>query len=164
MKYISFLFCIVSFIGCAQPKMEETFPFSVADKIEVISYPIRYEWDTIRNGKETHLGPLVENKKLINSSGIKERVFLNEKLRSKLFNSLFTDDDPECTVAMCFDPRHAILFYNNKSEIIATMEICFECGGSRAAFKHNELCYEGLAPIGKIFEEAGIKYFGEGEH
>lgn len=162
MKYIFIIIVVILLTSC-KPEMKATFPFSQATKIEVISYPVRYEWDTIRNGKKEHLGLLVENKKLVNSSGIKERKPLNGKLRVKLFEALFGHDNPECTVAACFDPRHAILFYNAKSEIIATMEICFECGGSEAAFEHNELCYEGLQPIGEIFEAAGIEYYGEGK-
>lgn len=143
--------------------MEDTYPFSKAERIELVSYPVRYNWDTIRNGKKTYLGPIVENKKLVDPSGFKERVLLNEKQKQNLFNSLFIRETKECEVAMCFDPRHAILFYNEKLEIIANIEICFECGNSYSTFKHNELCYEGLAPISNIFKEAGIKYFGEGE-
>jgi len=179
MKYIIIIFSVI-FFSCTSrsedkpvtekarvekpaPKMEETFPFSEADKIEVVSYPVRYSWDTIRNSKREYLGSLVQNKKLVNPSEIKERIFLNDLFRRKLFNSLFIRKNKECEVAACFDPRHAILFYNDKSEIIANIEICFDCGGSEATFEHNELCYEGLKPIGDLFKEAGIEYFGEGK-
>lgn len=148
-------------LSCCGPKMEDTFPFNQTKTIEVLSYPVRYEWDTIRNGKKVHLGNLVENKKLVNPSGIKERVILSDKQKLELFNTLFIRETKNCEIAMCFDPRHAILFYNDKEEIIANIEICFECGGDYGTFKYNELCIEGLEPIGKIIEDAGIKYFGE---
>lgn len=173
MRYIlclftSFLFSCTSknseeTVAKPTPVMEETFPFSEADRIEVISYPVRYMWDTIREGKKTYLAPLVVNKKLVDTSGFKERIFLDEKQKEDFFNAIFIRKTNGCEVASCFNPRHAILFYS-KSDIIADMEICFECGQDRGnGFKYNELCYEGLAPIGKIFKEAGIKYFGEGE-
>lgn len=38
-----------------------------------------------------------------------------------------TDRGPESPVLMCYEPRHAVLFYNEKKEIIAVHEICFEC-------------------------------------
>ena len=131
-------------------KMEQNFPFSESEKIEIISFPVRYE-------------PIVFEKKLIDSIGIKERFFLNEHQKNDLFNSLFLNENEECTVAACFDPRHAILFYNDKSEIIAHIVICFDCGNTTESegLNCNRLCYEGLGSILKIFKKAGIKYFSE---
>lgn len=162
MKYLCLLLIGILFSFCT-PKMEETFPFNQTDKIEVISYPVRYNWDTIRDGKKVYLGDLVENKRLVNPSGIKERITLNDKQKQDLFSKLFIRETKDCTVAACFDPRHAILFYNEKSEIIAYIEICFDCGYDRGSrgFKYNDICYEGMAALKPIFQEAGIKYYGD---
>lgn len=142
------------------PKMEDTFPFSETTKIEIISYPVRYEWDTIRNGERKVMASLVENKQFQpDTLHIKDRVILNNKFTNQLFKSFFTKYEG-CTVAACFDPRHAILFYNEKREIIAYLEVCLDCGNSQSSgnFKYDDLCEITLA---ELFEQAGIKYFGE---
>lgn len=155
------LLLLLTLISCSK-KAEGTFPFSQTEKIEIISYPVRYEWDSIRNGKPEFLGVIVKEKRLIiNPEHIKERVILNDKQKEQLFRSLFIRNDTECSVASCFDPRHAILFYNRHTQIIAHIEICFDCGQDRGSFEYNHLCYEGLGDISKIFKDAGIKYYGE---
>ncbi|MCW4470132.1 hypothetical protein OGH69_14235 [Flavobacterium sp. MFBS3-15] len=138
------------------PKMEETFPFSEAEKIELISYSGRYSWDRDRE----NFNVIVEDKKLvIDTSYIKERIVINEKLEKDLFKAIYIDDPPTESAA-CFDPRHSILFYNKNSEIIAYIEICFMCGNYETSknFTH------GLMNVGSfwmIFKDAGIKYFKE---
>lgn len=180
MKYIFIIFTVFLF-SCASKtenkalvekkalaKMEKTFPFSESERVEIISYPVRYTWDTIPNANEgvTTVENIVIDKTLrIKPSGIKERFFLNNDQKVDLYKILYKKDNPECTVSTCYDPRHAILFYNDRSEIIAYIEICFDCGIDYASdgFDYNELCREGLSDVRKIFEKAGIKYYGEGQ-
>ncbi|MGV3459442.1 MAG: hypothetical protein ACO1N9_03190 [Flavobacterium sp.] len=159
------LMLLISISACSKPEkpVEETYPFSKTTKIEFISYPVRYEWDTIRDGERKYLWYLVENKKLVNSSGIKERIFLNQKQRKDLLSALFTPRLQSDETMVCFDPRHAILFYNEKSEIIADIEICFDCERIRQSkeFKKSKPFNPDMADLKAVFEEAGIKYFGE---
>jgi len=157
------VFAVILSFGSCSKKMEDTFPFSQTEKIEVISYPERNYWDTLRRGPRDGMGLVVENKKLIlDSSYIKERFFLDDKEKEHIFNILYRNpSDMECTVASCFIPRHSILFYNKKKEIIADLEICFGCGTSDGSFKYNPICHDELNELKAIFKEAGIKYFGE---
>ncbi|AWH86040.1 hypothetical protein HYN59_13375 [Flavobacterium album] len=143
--------------------MEDTFPFSQTEKIEVISYPERNYWDTLRRGPRDGMGLVVENKKFVlDSSYIKERVFLDDKFKKLVFDLLFIKKrKEECTAAACFIPRHTILFYNKKMEIIADIEVCLECGTSYGSFKYNSMCSEGTEHLKEIFKQAGIKYFGD---
>ena len=145
------------------PKIEETFPFSEAEKIEIISYPVRRNWDTITNDKgRWGVINIVKDKKLqVNPKGIKDRIILNDNLKDKLFKAIYTLYEPSETAA-CFDPRHAVLFYNKKSEIIAYIEICFHCGTYKFSdnFKHGSF---NVGTLRQVFKDAGIKYFGEDE-
>jgi len=156
---------VLSLTGCDK-KVEDTFPFSQTEKMEVISYSERNYWDTIRNGKVERMGPIVLNKILqLDSSRIKERTFLGKEVKRTLFDILYRNTaDEECTVASCFIPRHAILFYNKKMEIIGNLEVCFTCGTWESNFEHRPICQEELNDLQKIMKKSGIKYFGEGEH
>jgi len=143
--------------------------FAAADNIEVISYALRYKWDTINGGDDdvVRTEPILKNKKLnVSPAGIKDRVILNEKLRQRLFNFLFIEKCPEnYSVASCYNPRHCILFYNSKKEIFAILEVCLSCSTSYGSegLNYNEMCIERMGILHKIFEDAGVKYFGENE-
>lgn len=146
-------------------KMEETFPFSDSEKVEIISYPCRIYWDTIQNNNGINiLDPVVNKKLAVNTSGIKDRVILNDDSENKLFNYLFVNDCPDnFSVAGCFNPRHCVLFYNEQEEIIAYFEVCLDCGTYEASqgMEVNEICLERIGTLYKIFKQTGIKYFGE---
>lgn len=141
--------------------MVKTFPFSEASKIELISYPVRYEWDTINVNGDTRINSLVKDKKLIiNPKKVEQRIILNNELIKKLFNFLFIEECPtDHSQAACFDPRHSIIFYNKRNEVIAYSEICLGCSTSEssAGFEYNQLCIERMANLRIIFREAGMK-------
>ena len=190
MKYILILFFFIFIYGCEKTKKEshsfkqvtvvsddknaslvinKKVLFADADNIEVISYALRYKWDTINDSDDdvVRTEPILKNKKLnVSPAGIKDRVILNEKLRQRLFNFLFIEKCPEnYSVASCYDPRHCILFYNRKKEIFATIEVCLGCSTSYGSegLNYNEMCIERMETLHKIFEDAGVKYFGENE-
>jgi len=148
------------------PVMEQIFPFSEADKIEVISYPVRHKWDTIRNdGHHQELNYLVKDQKLmVDEAYIKEKRVLTEDAKKLLFEFLFEDRGNNQSDVACFNPRHSILFYR-EDKIIAFMEVCLECGNADSDFKYKyeNLNYETIGELESIFNEAGIKYYGEGE-
>jgi len=145
-------------------KMKETFPFSEAEKIEVISYSLRHTWDTIVVNGYTRTADVVKDKKLqVNPTGIKDRIVLDSKSTEKLFKFFFTESCHDGSEATCYSPRHSVLFYNEKNEIIAYIEVCLECAISMNSegFDYNSLCIERMGDLHKIFKEAGVKYFGE---
>jgi hypothetical protein len=66
----------------------------------------------------------------------------------------------------CYSPRNAILFLNDKNQILALIEICFECGQTKYSFdKYNEKtwCCQ-LDTINSFFTSVGIKYGIEKRH
>ena len=117
------------------------------DKIEVMEYPSRFLWDTVKgsNTKE-----LVNNGKLtFDSTFVKEKVILNVKQKKELI-LLFSQDscDPD-TSSVCYEPRHLILFRDRKFNIIAYREFCFECSNSRGS--KNIEAYDGYC-MGDIYK------------
>jgi hypothetical protein len=145
--------------GCGSdaPLKEYTYPFSKASKIEVVSYPGRMNWDDIDE-------EIVKDGVLTINDKIKERKVFTKAQTDSLFNFLFIDECPVFnSKSKCFDPRHAILFYDKKGKVIGHIEICLECGTSQQSFSFNAICDERTKQLADIFKQAGIKYFGEGE-
>lgn len=143
----------------AKPEKENTYPFSKANKIEVVSYINRELWDTIEN-KTT------EGIASINKNQIKERVTLTKEQTDNLFKFLFIDECPLVnSTSRCFKPRHMIVFYDKYGKELDYIEVCLECGTSESGmnFSYNGICNERADELGGIFREAGIKYFGEDE-
>jgi hypothetical protein len=141
-------------------KMEDTFPFSKSEKIEVISYEMRHYWDTIvkPEGKQA-IKPLIENGKLLMPAArIAEKKELTDKLKNRLFNLLYDTKKDNGTVADCFNPRHTILFYDKTDKVIAYTEVCLACGSSEQSegFTYNLLSQQRMRLLGEIFKDAGL--------
>lgn len=144
-------------------KLEDTFPFNKAKKIEVISYQVRYQWDTISKGDGVfQVNPLVKKGELLMpESRIKERAIFDSKGRAEIFDFLIIEDCNGGSVAACFDARNAILFYDNMGKIIANVEVCLDCANAQADFDISALCYERVDKLTAIFKRAGLKLKNE---
>lgn len=140
-------------------KMNETFPFSENGKIELLSYKDRVLYTRNLNSDSIYYSFINDNDKII------ERIELNKKLSLELYKLYFTRNCLDTEFASCFDPRHSIVFYNKKSEIISSIEICFDCGikRSRGGVHPKGICRKNDDKLLTIFKKAGIKYFGENE-
>lgn len=134
---------------------EEVYPFSKAKTIRVISYSNRMTWDP--DSEIIKDGILV-----LDVAKIKEHVTLDEKLQQRLYEFLFVDECPVMSSSSkCYDPRHLVLFHDEKGKVLNYFEVCLECGSAEANFEYNEVCNERMGKLKSIFKDAGIKYFGE---
>lgn len=101
-----------------------------------------------------------EGKKLSNEQASKlEKIFASGPAIDELVNGL----------SGCYIPRHAIVYYNEKDEPVASMSICFECEGIRfysPSYPRNSYAsteklvkkaQEKLKEIKAIVESLGIK-------
>lgn len=140
-------------------KMSKTFPFSDNGKIELLSYKNRRLYTRNIYEDSIYFSFINDNEKIV------ERITLNKMLSSELYKLYFTERCAETESAACYDPRHSIIFYNNKSKIIGSIEICFDCGTKmiRGKVAPKGDCRSNDAKLVAIFKEAGIKYFGENE-
>jgi len=131
-----------------------TYPFSKADRIEVVSYPMR---------KSAYLNStLIINNKFI-VKGIEDRIKLTDPQIDTLFSILFNyklkSDKYGMPITDCYTPRHSILFYKN-NKVFAFYEICFDCGGTRQTkdVDFGEFCIEKKCKLQKFFRSVGIKH------
>lgn len=77
-----------------------------------------------------------------------------------LFGELFhyRQKDPNAILAVrdCYEPHHAIIFYEKKQPI-AFYEICFECGNRRVSEYMGDWCKGKLGMLEEFFLKSGFK-------
>lgn len=142
------------------PEMKETFPFSEAEKIELISY----SFDDYRHSSGYYQYEIKDGKLPFDETIIKERIFLNKLQQESLFWALMTDNCPaNYAVADCYMPEHRIIFYDKNKKVIAFLEVCIQCIGSRKSenLKIARLCGKKMKELKRLFRSAGIKHFSE---
>ncbi len=65
-------------------------------------------------------------------------------------------------VTMCFRPRNALIFINEKNESFAYLEICFECSRTRSSHINmgldDNLCFKQYELLKTLFTNVGISY------
>ena len=174
MRKVLFLISILLLISCKNNDAEKTFsrvinkrdfPIKNFSKIELISYYNRIYWDTKFKGEFPVHKVLVEDYKLtFDSTMIQERVVLNKVQEKELLNLMVSDS---CSIdqigAACYNPRHMILFRDNKNRIIGYNEFCLECGSSRNSDNledFQQYCYYDMS---NLFKKFGIKLFVESD-
>ena len=136
----------------------ETF-FKNVSKIEIYSYLDRNKWDNNDNKDFRHFTSFKDGKINIKNEYIKEKIYLDQnqilKVKEVFKAGSFNDDD---LTAMCYDPRHLLVFYNSKNEIIAYIEICFDCFNFDSS-KNVEMFAEFAFNLLPYLKEFGIKYY-----
>jgi hypothetical protein len=89
-----------------------------------------------------------------------ETVKLTKEQTDSLFSLLFrhTSKEEYCAVAACYEPRHAILFYE-KGKALAFLEICFSCGRDRVdgKWESGNFCDGKFEKLRSYFKWVGIK-------
>lgn len=182
MKRILFLITILFFISCKNEKPEKAtnletvqvlksvskvinkrdFPLKNFSKIELVSYYNRIYWDTIKHkGEQPTRKVLVDNYKLtFDSTMIQERVILNKVQEKELLNLMVCDTCiPEEISSACYNPRHMILFRDNKNRIIGYNEFCISCNGAKSSPNLDGFQKYCLYEMGDLFRKFGIKLF-----
>jgi hypothetical protein len=146
--------------------IKRDFPLKNFAKIELLSYYNRIFWDTLRyKGEQPFEKELVDNFKLtFDSTMIQERVVLNKNQENQLLKLMVCDTCvPEEMSAACYDPRHMIVFRDDRNRIIGYNEFCINCIGFRSStnlYGFQKYCY---SDMGDLFRKFGIKLFVEDE-
>ena len=143
---------------------EETYPFPEAERIEIISYPIRMIWDTTNVDGDTQVNEgIIKNGKIrLPKSRIIDHVKLSETQSKELFEVLYNTDCTESLEMSCWDPRHSFVFFDHHNKAFAAIEICFDCLGSMESegIAPIHWCFEKESAVTKYLKEVGITYFG----
>jgi len=71
----------------------------------------------------------IKNNKVVLDS-VTKRVDLNKQQIQRLFDVLFKYKGNHSSGAACYEPHHVLVFYE-QNKIIAFLEICFTCKGTR---------------------------------
>lgn len=163
-------------IGCASHKTKPssddplTLAFKHAASVRLLSYSDRmYEPPVIegeeqKDSVETETVFRVVGDLRIAESTIKEEITLDGAQRDSLLRLLQLNLCETDGVAICYNPRHAILFYDSNDRPFSYIEICFECTNYQTYGDFAlDFCYEKSQAIRSLFQSVGIEYFEVGE-
>jgi hypothetical protein len=158
---IAILFFLFVFNSCNfQRKSEINSIFEETKKVEILAYLDRNQWGKEDNKKYYSPVNYIRDKKIdIKEEYLKNRITLNSTQINKLKDGLI-NCEVENWEAACYDPRHAIIFYNNENEVFGYIELCFDCNGSYYS-PNMEILSKCALRQEKLFKEFGITYFNE---
>lgn len=138
--------------------MAKTYPFDVADEIQVVSYPKSRESAEKYDEMATWQILLEDGK--FQARGIQETITLPKEKWQTLFSILY-DYIPQgktSEIIECYQPKHAILFLQQK-KVLAYIEISLGCNDVRVSknVSFGAFCNEKMCKIQNLFKESGIK-------
>lgn len=89
-----------------------------------------------------------------------------DSLADVLYNYNYSDSltVKRLTVGACYEPRHAILFYNNTGKLFAYLELCFECRGNDTNMRlqaFGDFCEGKYELLENFFRQSGITFFSK---
>ncbi len=137
--------------------------FNDVEKVEIYSYKDRSLW--IESSSQSDLEKLnfIRNYKVeINEKYLKHKLFLDKTQINDLKNGLRKSSFINVPYK-CYNPRHSIIFYDDKNDIFGYIEICFECNRVICSENLNFISLSALN-LESTFKEFGITYFGEEEN
>ncbi|WP_426668779.1 hypothetical protein ACPPVU_21415 [Mucilaginibacter sp. McL0603] len=133
------------------------FPFNAATTVKLISFTYR---DVVYT-------PIAVNNFLIDYNKVRETKILSgagiDSLTDLLYNVGFTPIKGKLPlgVAMCYEPRNAILFMDGDGKVTQYIELCFTCHGyylSSKKIKYTVYCEQKYDLLKSFFLMQGIKY------
>ncbi len=138
--------------------------FSAASSVKLLSYVNPDQYPEARAGVVKDTVYFVAKELRILKSTIKDNLTLSAKQRDALLKLLTPPipwDVGKYDVVFCYDPRHAIIFYNAKAQPTAYIELCLECGNYEMSPKlFLEVYFSNRAAYRNLFQSFGVKYLG----
>lgn len=106
--------------------------------------------------KSCHLSGAIKNQQIDFDKITRRKVIRHKGLFRFLIKAMNNQSN---AITLCYNPRNAILFYNDQDEVISYLEICFECDHVRwlypfglTRFTTNQLLY-----LRRLFNKNGLK-------
>ena len=130
--------------------------FSNVTKIEIFAYLDRNKWEKSDNPDYRNPNYIKNNKIEIKDKYLRNRIVLSNSQIKELqtgFKKGYYDYS-----AACYDPRHAIIFYDKDGVIIGNIEICFDCNNVSSS---KNLYSIGMSATNQLdlFKKFGVTYF-----
>ena len=159
---ILFLIIIV-FIGKYQYDQNQKVDdfFSKVNKIEIVSYPSRTNWEESDRLKTSELHLILE-KSSFKGKYIKDRILLSEEQKNKLIDVFKNINLGIATQAACYEPRHLIVCFDKENKVYGYFELCIECGTYDSSKNMEGILNFSMkkgAEFEMLFKEFGIKHF-----
>jgi len=148
------------------------YPFNAAVKVRIVSFNLDYDGELVI----TPIGSTEANEKElpVNLSNIVGRNDLPGFAQSKMLTlievtkltDILYNVCPKYIISSytklgCYEPRNAILFYDENDQVFQYIEICFECRENETKPKKlnilDNFCSYGYDELKTFFEENGIK-------
>ena len=131
------------------------YPFNKASSIKLVSFPCKEEGmcGIPTNGDRIVLDQLKEIKTL-NLAQV-------DQLTNILYNYSFRGKFDFALETLCYNPRNAILFFDDKGKLFAYIELCFECINSELSsprIKLGDNCAGKYQLLQNFFAKSGITY------
>ncbi len=160
---LSILLIIIILIGKYQYDQNQKVDdfFSKVDRVEIVSYSSRTNWDESDRLKTSELHLIIE-KSSFKEKYIKDRILLSEEQKNKLID-MFKDIDLRiATQAECYEPRHLIVCFDKSNKVYGYLELCIECGTYDSSKNMEGILNFSMqkgAEFETLFKEFGIKHF-----
>ena len=154
-KYL-FILCFSFLLSC---KSKKEFKFSEPlASVEVVTYPF-IKSDIENNRKILDTADLNKTGEILYNN-FKEKIVLSPSqlygLEDILLENEFTEDDHFSTD--CYNPRHAIYFFDKQHRLLNYVEVCFECDKFETSQKKFiGIKHVDLVELKKWFKCIGIK-------
>jgi len=162
-RFAAFFLVFFIFNSCNLKLNEETnSTFEKVKRVEILAYIDRNQWDKEDNPDYFKIDYIKNNQLKINEKYLKNRITLNEN-QIIILKKKFLKCEKENWAAACYDPRHAILFYDENDKIFGYIEVCFDCNGWQSS-QNLAVFSECALGLEETFKEFGITYFGEEEN
>jgi hypothetical protein len=144
--------------------------FSRAQSVQILSYADRtYHKSVIDSEKQKSLlavdtSTIRVGKLPIRTRDIIDNLTITKAQRDSLFNLLHSDMCLPGRGSICYNPRHAILFYDSNNKPFGYIEFCFECTQYQTGPEFElDFCYEKVEALEKMFKNFGVTFFERGE-
>lgn len=180
MKCFIFILTLLTTIGCygqnnsnedkgkrlTVTEIRRQFPFNKTETIKLVSFKYDYQETTASDTTLTEIPIYAPEIPKTNGQVDMTKMFevktLNDKQEDKLLNILMNTKPPKTSeVVFCYEPRNGIVLFDKDEQILAYIEICFECLKYKVdpeTIKIPTLYKNGLDTLKRLFSDTGITY------
>lgn len=168
---LSFAFVLIIFLNCCTSSNNYCGRDKAYSLNEIREFPIYSDVESVKIGSfkldaTTNADRLPIRNGTVDIESFFELKELSKSNQADLLKMLVNLDfsptgNVKKTVVFCYNPKNAILLFDNRDQVIGYVELSFECFGfkpSPVSLKLGEFCDEKFDAIKNIFIENGIKY------
>lgn len=110
----------------AHKRLDNTFPFNKATKIEAISFDLKKFYEESKTQNNSRGVPVEIADGILFVAHVKHRYFLSPSQTQKLFETLVFNQGEDSGKMRCYEPNEVLVFYE-EDEAFAFLELCFHC-------------------------------------